>query len=88
MFSIELNSKKHVKKLSLASDDRNNVLIEGFLGKLIDLNFTEGLMLEINGSNGCLRMDLTEKEMAKLLPKKKIILKRKENRNEKNQRLS
>ena len=80
MFSIELNSKEHVKSLSLANDDRNNVLIEGFLGKLTDVSFTEGIMLAIEGSNGILRMDLSEKELKKLLTKKTIIHGKEENR--------
>jgi hypothetical protein len=80
MFSIELKSKEHVKSLSLADDDRDNVLIEGFLGKLTDVSFIEGLMLAIEGTNGILRMDLSEKELEKLLPKKKSLHKKEEAR--------
>lgn len=80
MFSIELKSKKHVKCLSFADDDRDNVLIEGFLGKLTDVSFTEGLMLAIEGTNGILRMDLNEQEMKTLFLKKKAIHKKEETR--------
>ena len=76
MFSIMLKSKNHVKSLSLPHDKGGNVLIEGFLGKLENLNFTEGLMLEINGANGSLRMDFSEKELKRLLPKGTIIHKK------------
>jgi hypothetical protein len=76
MFSIELKSKEYVKSLSFADDDANTVLIEGFLGKLKGVGFTEGLMFAVMGSNGILRMDLSEKEMKKLLPKKKAIHKK------------
>ena len=69
MFSIELNSKEHVRRFALPNENGGNVLIEGFLGKLQDLNFTEGIMLEIQGTNGTLRMDLTEEEWKRLLPK-------------------
>lgn len=69
MFSIELKSKDHVKSLALANQVENNVLIEGFLGELETLCFTDGVMLEIHGSKGTLRMDFTEKELNKLLPK-------------------
>ncbi len=69
MFSIQLKSKAHVKNVSLSNDERSNVLIEGFLGKLENVDFTEGILLEINGANGSLRMDLSEKELKALLPK-------------------
>jgi hypothetical protein len=69
MFSIELNSKEHVRRFALPNENGGNVLIEGFLGKLQSLSFTEGLMVEIQGINGTLRMDLSEKELERLLPK-------------------
>lgn len=69
MFSIELKSKEHVKRVALPNENGGNVLIEGFLGKLQDLSFTEGIMLEIQGTNGTLRMDLKEEELKRLLPK-------------------
>ena len=67
MFSIELKSKDYVKNLSLVNQVESNVLIEGFLGELEYLCFKEGLMLEIHGSKGTLRMDFSEKELEKLL---------------------
>ncbi len=73
MFSIELKSKENVKSLSLASQNGNNVLIEGFLGELEDMCFTDGVMLEIHGSKGTLRMDFSEKELNKLLPKGRVV---------------
>jgi len=76
MFSIELKSKEHVKRVALPNENGGNVLIEGFLGKLQDLNFTEGIMLEIQGTNGTLRMDLSEKELERLLPKETPIRKK------------
>ena len=86
MFSIELKSKESMKSFNLQNNDGNNVLFEGFLGELSSLSFTEGIMFEINGSNGSLRMDFSEKEMESLIPKK-VIEKRKRNKNEKNQEL-
>jgi len=77
MFSIELKSKKHVKRVALPNENGSNVLIEGFLGKLQDLSFTEGIMLEVHGTNGTLRMDLSEKELERILPKGKTIRKKK-----------
>lgn len=79
MFSIELKSKDYVKSLALQNAESGNVLIEGFLGKLENLNFTEGVMLEINGANGSLKMDLTRNEMKRLLPKRAPVARRQRN---------
>ncbi len=83
MFSIELKSKEYVKSLALHNAEMGNVLIEGFLGKLEQVNFIEGLMLEINGANGSLKMDFSKKELARLLPKGTQIRKKSDNVNEK-----
>lgn len=77
MFSIELKSKEHIKRVALPNENGGNVLIEGFLGKLQDLSFTEGIMLEIQGTNGTLKMDLSEKELERILPKGTTIRKKK-----------
>jgi len=72
MFSIELKSKEHVKRIAMPNENGGNVLIEGFLGKLQGLSFVEGIMLEIEGANGTLRMDLKEEELKRLLPKVRV----------------
>ena len=73
MFSIELKSRDYIKSLALPSENEKHVLVEGFLGKLKTLRFTEGIMLEIEGTNGCLRMDFSEEEWKRLLPKGTLI---------------
>ena len=64
-FSIELNSKDHVKLVTL-DNDKNKTLIEGFLGELVDINFVEGALLEIKGINGIFRIDLNAEDLKKL----------------------
>jgi hypothetical protein len=76
MFSIQLKSKDDLKSVALSNDEEGNILIEGFLGKLENINFTEGVMLEINGANGSLRMDFSEEELRGLLPKEASISKK------------
>jgi hypothetical protein len=71
MFSIELTSKSFVKRLAIPSDSDDKVLIEGFLGELKEISITEGIVLEIQGTNGILRIDLSEEELRKLLPSTK-----------------
>ncbi len=67
MFSIELTSKNFVKRLAIPSDSDDKVLIEGFLGELKEIGITEGVVLEIQGTNGILRIDLSVEELRKLL---------------------
>ena len=62
-FSVEMKSKRYVRNISISDEDYNRVLLEGFLGKLERLSLIEGRMLEIKGSNGILRVDLTEDEL-------------------------
>ena len=68
-FSIELKSKKFLKLVAIPNDAGDNVLIEGFLGELELVDLVEGVMLEMQGTNGTLRMDLKEEELRKLLTK-------------------
>jgi len=61
-FSIELKSKRYVKQFAMSNDAKNRALIEGLLGEREELTSIEGVMLEIKGINGILRMDLREEE--------------------------
>ena len=47
------------------------MLFEGSLGELEDLSMIEGAVLEVRGANGVLRIDLSEKELRKMLFQKK-----------------
>ena len=69
VFSIQLKSKKYVKNFSFCSTDEGEVVIEGLLGRLKGVDLIEGVMHEINGENGDLRMDLSEEKLKKLLLK-------------------
>ncbi len=73
IFSIELKSKEHLRNLALPGENEGNVLIQGSLGAFKTLHLTEGIMLEIEGTNGSLRMDFSEKELMRLLPKGILI---------------
>jgi hypothetical protein len=62
-FSIELKSKDHLKSISLGNENNNHVVIEGLLGKLLDLKLIEDSMLQVRGANGTLRLDVSGKEI-------------------------
>ena len=67
IFSIEMNSKKHVKNISLSDDTYDRVLFEGNLGKLLELSVAEGDVFELIGDNGVLRVSLTKEQLQQAL---------------------
>jgi hypothetical protein len=63
-FSIELNSKHQIKNMTLTNGGQNeSALVEGNLGDLIEATFTEGIILEVKGTKGVLRLDLQAQEI-------------------------
>jgi hypothetical protein len=70
-FSVELKSKEYMKRVAIPNEAGDTVLLEGFLGELKEIDLVEGVMLEIKGANGILRMDLNEEELNILLKKRK-----------------
>jgi hypothetical protein len=69
-FSIEMTSRKHLQQVSLSDKVDTNVLIEGYLGDIKTVELIDGVLLEIHGHNGILRLDITSDELQKLLNKK------------------
>jgi len=67
-FSIELRSKNYLS-LDQPKEVDGSVLIEGTLGELLDLKFVESVMIELTGTRGVLRLDITELEKDYLLRK-------------------
>jgi hypothetical protein len=66
VFSIELGSKRDVKNVSLDEDEK--IIIEGSLGSLQRVQFLEDLVLEVTGSNGVLRLDLSTGDLRRAFP--------------------
>lgn len=69
-FSIEMVSKDHMTKVSVCNEPKKEVIFEGELGEIANIELVEGLMLQITGDNGILRIDITEGELANGLSKK------------------
>jgi hypothetical protein len=65
-FSVELNHKRHLKVVAIPSNGSGSVVVEGFLGELVNLGFVEGSLLEIHGVNGSFRIDLKCEEARKI----------------------
>jgi len=62
-FSVELKSKANLKNVTLANGSHETVLVEGSIGDLLSAEFAEGLILQIIGTNGVLRINLAENEI-------------------------
>jgi len=58
-FSIELKSKEYLKTMNLANGECEGVVVEGTIGQLQSAQFTEGIVLEVVGQKGVLRIDLS-----------------------------
>jgi len=65
VFSVELKSKRNLKNVTLTNGSSDSVLVEGTIGELVQAAFAEGIILEVVGKNGVLRIDLREDEIKK-----------------------
>ena len=74
-FSIELKSKANLKNVAIANGSRDSVLVEGTIGELVQATFAEGIILEIIGEKGTLRINLGEDEIRKTMQKGKAEVK-------------
>ena len=62
-FSVELKSKKHLHQMMLSKEPHGGVFFEGELGEISELEYIEGKVLVVTGSNGTLRIDLCESKL-------------------------
>ena len=62
-FSVELKSKVNLKNITLTNGGHENVLVEGTIGELLHAGFAEGIILEIVGDKGVLRINLSQDEI-------------------------
>jgi len=76
VFSLELKSKNNLKNVTLANGSIDSVLIEGTIGELVQATFAEGVVLEVVGKNGVLRLDLREDDIKKTSQQKQMEMKK------------
>jgi len=72
-FSIEMDSKNNIETILVSKESKAEVMFEGELGELVQIEFIEGIILQITGENGVFRIDLTEKELSHGLSKKQSL---------------
>ena len=63
VFTLELNSGTGLKKVNVP-DGTQRLLIEGTIGTLKRAEFVEGAILELIGTEGTLRVDLSKEDLA------------------------
>ncbi len=70
-FSVELKSKADLKNMNLTNSSHESVLVEGTIGELVQAAFEEGVILEVVGKKGTLRINLKANELK--MPKKELL---------------
>ena len=68
-FSAVLDSKKQVKNITLSDNVNQKVFFEADIGQLEEVKFTEGLLLEVVGTKGVLRIYLPVETLRKVVEK-------------------
>lgn len=63
VFTVELTSRAALKSASLGNGTQEGVVIEGTLGTLTSACFLDGVVLEVVGTEGVLRLDLLSEEI-------------------------
>ena len=62
-FSLELKSKTSLRNVTMTNGGQENVLVEGSIGELLRAEFSEGIILEVVGDKGVLRINLSPDEI-------------------------
>ncbi|HUK84991.1 MAG TPA: hypothetical protein VLU95_03930 [Candidatus Acidoferrum sp.] len=68
-----MKTENAVRRISFLDKENGQVFFEGFLGKLTSINMVEGVMLEIEGANGSLKLDISQKEIEQCITPKKLV---------------
>jgi len=72
-FLVELKSKVNLKNVTVRDSSQENVLVEGTIGKLQHAEFADGVVLEVFGDKGVLRVNLTIEDIKKREKKEKEV---------------
>lgn len=70
-FSLEVRERSAITNFQMSKDTQEVFLIEGFLGAINSVQLIEDVVLEIEASNGVLRIDFDKQELLDLITKTK-----------------
>ncbi len=65
-----MRSERNVRKMSFADKENCRFFFEGCLGKLTKILMVEDMMLQVEGVNGTMRMDISKEELQSCLQNK------------------
>ena len=71
--TAEISSKRYVKNVSISNEAHDRVLFEGVFGELLELYMVEDKVLEIKGTEGTLRIDVTKQELARIFERREGV---------------
>ena len=72
-FTAEISSKRYVKNVSISNEAHDRVLFEGVFGELREIYMVDDKVLEIKGTEGTLRIDVTRQELEGVLERRKGV---------------
>lgn len=72
-FTAEISSKRYVKNVSISNEAHDRVLFEGVFGELLEVYMVDDKVLEIKGTEGTLRIDVTKQELALIFEKREDV---------------
>lgn len=64
-FSIELKSKEYLKTVQLSNGNGRSVVVEGTIGEFQHSGFDDHVVLEVVGTKGTLKIDLSPEQINK-----------------------
>ncbi|MCW4013641.1 MAG: hypothetical protein NWF07_11705 [Candidatus Bathyarchaeota archaeon] len=71
-FSLELNTRNQIKRVALPDGSGDKLIVEGNLGRITDLVLVEDILLEVIGDSGKIRIDITRKDLERVLRANKV----------------
>ena len=70
-FGIELVSRNQIKRVSLPDGSGDRLMLEGCLGELTAMELIEDILLEIRGTRGVMRIELSREALENALKGKR-----------------
>ena len=70
-FSVDLKSRSYLHQLIVSRESQGQVMLEGELGEITEIEYIEGKVLVVTGSNGVLRLDICRERLIDGLSEKK-----------------
>ena len=64
VFTVELKMKESLKHITVTNGSGEGVFLEGSIGEFLGARFEEDVILEVKGTDGVIRVDLSNDEIS------------------------